>query len=278
VGLQIIFAGIAISLLLLIPLSIKWQVQLKKSLPGAIVIGVVAGIITGTTSDFAGGLSSMGQLSLETFVIIGLAAGSVAYMFYRDPERDTPKQGGVMVSPADGTVIYVKEIKRGQVPLSTKKGRRFKLKELTQTGLAKDGAYLIGIGMNLLNVHVNRAPIAGKVEVINHIRGDFLSLKRPEAVLANERLTTVFDGGQFKVATVQIASRLVRRIETYLTEGQAVEKGQRIGMIKFGSQVDLVVPKLAGLRIKARPGDEVMAGVSVLVKYRDRNSRSRQGD
>lgn len=254
-------------MLILVLLSIKWQVGLKKSLPGALVIGVIAGFIVSMVSGFISGLDFIGKLFLESVFVVGLSASSIAYMFYRDPERSAPEQEGVIVSPADGSVIYIKEIEQGEVPLSIKKGNQFKLEELTQTDLVKNGGYLIGIGMNLLNVHVNRAPVRGRVEAIKHVKGKFLSLKIPEAVLVNERLTTVIDEGRFNLAVVQIASRLVRRIDTYLTEGQVVEKGQRIGMIKFGSQVDLVIPKLGNNRIKVHPGDEVMAGVSVLAEY-----------
>jgi len=271
---QTILASTGISILLLMPLAVKWQIRLKRGLSGAIMIGVTAGALTSIISSFYGGLGMMAQMSLGTFLVVGLATGSVAYMFYRDPERSAPEQDGIIVSPADGEVIYLKEIQRGKVPLSVKKGRAFRLEELTQTDLIKDGGYLIGIGMNLLNVHVNRSPIRGRVEQIKRTGGDFLSLKRPEAVLKNERLTTVIDGGSFKVGVVQIASRLVRRIETYLAEGQIIEKGQRIGMIKFGSQVDLIVPRLKKGNIKVQPGDEVKAGVSVLVEYKPKSRES----
>ncbi|HZD60848.1 MAG TPA: phosphatidylserine decarboxylase [Anaerolineae bacterium] len=266
-GFQSILVGIGIAILLLIPLAIKWQIRFRQSFTGAVLIGLVAGLITNTVSVSFGGLGIMEQVSLEAFIVIGLAMSSAAYMFYRDPERNALEQDGIIVSPADGSVIYIKEIDQGNVPLSVKKGRSFKLEELTQTDLVQNGGYLIGIGMNLLNVHVNRAPVTSRVEMIKHVKGDFLSLKRPEAVLTNERFTTVFDEGEFKVAVVQIASRLVRRIETYLVENQIVRRGQRMGMIKFGSQVDLVIPKLKNARIRVRPGDEVIAGVSVLVEY-----------
>lgn len=264
-----ILAGIGISVVLLVPLAIKWQIRLRRSLTGALVFGFAAGAITSVAAGVSGGLSIAEQAFLEVILILGLTISFVAYMFYRDPERVTLKQGGAIVSPADGSVIYIKEIQRGNVPLSVKKGRQFKLEELTKVDLVRDGAYLIGIGMNLLNVHVNRSPIEGRVEMIQRVNGEFLSLKRPEAVLENERFITVINGGQFRIAVIQIASRLVRRIETYLVEGQTIEAGQRIGMIKFGSQVDLVVPKLAVSKVKVRPGDEVVAGVSVLVEYED---------
>ena len=83
----------------------------------------------------------------------------------------------------------------------------------------------------------------------------------------NERVTTIIDSGTFKIAVVQIASRLVRRIASYLGEGDMVQIGQRIGMIRLGSQVDVAIPEIENLRINVKPGDEVRAGVSVIARY-----------
>jgi phosphatidylserine decarboxylase len=128
-------------------------------------------------------------------------------------------------------------------------------------------AYLIGIDMNILNVHVNRSPIGGKIVLQKYIKGDFLSLRRPESETRNERVTTIIDNGQFKIAVIQIASRLVRRIVSYSKEGDIVAIGQRIGMIAFGSQVDAVIPQLENLKIAVKPGDRVRAGVSILARH-----------
>ena len=127
-----------------------------------------------------------------------------------------------------------------------------------------DDGYLVGISMHLLNVHVNRAPMAGEVTSLIHTPGQFMSLKRPEAATANERMTTVLESGEIRVAVVQIASRLVRRIVSYIDRGQDVALGQRIGMIRFGSQVDVIVPRRDDVRLAVEVGDIVRAGVSVL--------------
>ena len=95
----------------------------------------------------------------------------------------------------------------------------------------------------------------------------FISLKKEQATVKNERLTTVIEQGHFKVGVVQIASRLVRRIQSYLEEGQSVECGQRLGMIRFGSQVDLIIPNIKNLNIRVRLGEDVKAGVSVIAQY-----------
>jgi phosphatidylserine decarboxylase len=121
--------------------------------------------------------------------------------------------------------------------------------------------------MNILNVHVNRSPIDGKIVLQKYIKGSFLSLRRPEAETCNERVTTIIDNGQFKIAMIQIASRLVRRIVSYLKEGDMVAIGQRIGMIAFGSQVDVAIPQLENLKITVKPGDRVRAGVSIVARH-----------
>ena len=163
--------------------------------------------------------------------------------------------------------MYVKKIISGQVPYSIKGGNAYHLEELTNTDLLNGALHTIGIMMTILNVHVNRAPVKGKVISMKYTPGEFISLKKEEAPIKNERLTTVIDQGPFKVGVVQIASRLVRRIQSYLEEGQLVELGQRLGMIKFGSQVDLIIPQTKNLRIRVKPGDEVKAGVSVIARY-----------
>jgi phosphatidylserine decarboxylase len=123
---------------------------------------------------------------------------------------------------------------------------------------------VIGIAMNFLDVHVTRAPLSGRVELLEHFPGRFGSLRKPEMVFENERATTVISGSDLQVVVVQIASRLVRQIVSFVGKGQIVSAGQRIGAIRFGSQVDLVLPLEAGLRVLVSPGDRVQAGTSVI--------------
>ncbi len=263
---MVIVSSLSIALGFLTPLAIKWQIKLRYALAGAMIMGGTTGALL-SWDLLRGDLSSQMLVPLEFLFILVFTLAATTFFFYRDPERFPPHESGVIVSPADGGVLYIKTIDKGEVPSSQKKGRKFKLKELTKTDLLADGSYLIGIGMNLLNVHVNRAPIRGEVIQLKHIEGNFLSLKQDKAIISNERCTTVISNGEFKIAVVQIASRLVRRIVSYLQEGEVVEPGQRIGMIKFGSQVDLVLPKFEGLKIVVTPGDEVLAGVSVIAEY-----------
>jgi len=192
------------------------------------------------------------------------AFGVLAYRFYRDPERDVPLTPGLVVSPADGEVLYVRESQSGTLPVSTKHGQCYRLQELTKTRLETDDATVIGIGMSFLDVHVNRAPIAGRIAKRQHFPGLFGSLRRSDMVFRNERLTTVIESPDWQVAVVQIASRLVRQIVSFVDESQDVRRGQRIGVIRLGSQVDLVLPYRPDLRVAVKPGDRLTAGQSVV--------------
>ena len=121
--------------------------------------------------------------------------------------------------------------------------------------------------MNILNVHVNRSPIEGKIIFHKRTKGKFISLRRQESEILNERVTTVIGNGTLRVGVIQIASRLVRRIVSYVREGDSLDIGQRLGAIVLGSQVDVVIPELENLKMEVKPGDEVKAGVSVIARY-----------
>jgi phosphatidylserine decarboxylase len=224
-------------------------------LAGALAAGVLIGVVA-----FA---AVPGPVTVWLVTVLG-AIGLLVYRFYRDPERQAPDRDDAIVSPADGEVVYVRESRNGVLPVSTKSGRRYALHELTRTPLESRNAIVIGIGLSFLDVHVNRAPIAGRVTVQRHYKGSFSSLRRLESVFENERATTVIERNGVRVAVVLIASRLVRRIVSFIKEGDQVRCGDRIGVIKFGSQVDLVIPVEKALRVLVGPGDRVTAGESLL--------------
>jgi phosphatidylserine decarboxylase len=241
----------------------KWQL-------GLIRVGLTVGLLTVVASKAVQAIAGSLLLSrLEEAILIwaatlGAASAISAYCFYRDPERKAPNRPDVIVSPADGTVIYVRRAERGMLPLSTKKGRHCRLEELTKTSLASEDAFVVAIGMNFLDVHVNRAPISGEVSFQRRFPGLFGSLRDTRMILDNERATTVFEQNGFQVAVIQIASRLVRRIDVFVRTGERVAAGQRIGMIRFGSQVDVVIPARKNVRIIIGPGDRVRAAESIL--------------
>ena len=262
---EILLSSLVLSLILLIPLSIKWEIPKKIAIPSSLVIGILTGfIVTGMVPIFT--IEFWHILILELFVILGISASLLLWRFFRDPERIPPEDQDAILSPADGKVIYVKRIEKGTIPYSEKRGRKFSLNDFTQSGVLPMEGYLIGIAMNFLNVHVNRAPIDGKVSRIRHIQGGFVSLKKKEALIQNERALTVIDNGRFKIGVVQIASRLVRKIVLYLQEGHEIRRGERMGMIRFGSQVDLILPNLPSVKIEVNPGEEVKAGLSIIAR------------
>lgn len=263
-----IFASsLAVAVVPLTLLAMKWRIELRIAITAGSAIGIISGLLVNGVHLLQEKLTFPALIYLEAFFALLIGLLLFLLRFQRDPERIPPKQDNVILSPADGKVLYTREIDGQKIPLSVKGDRSFKLGELTGMDLLNEGAHLIGIEMTALDVHVNRAPISGQVLALKRIPGRFVSLKNEKAEVSNERMTTIIGNGDFAVAVVQIASRLVRRIVSYLREGQGVEMGQRIGMIRFGSQVDLVIPRLANLKIMAKPGDKLLAGISVVAEH-----------
>jgi phosphatidylserine decarboxylase len=163
--------------------------------------------------------------------------------FFRDPERTVPAGEGLIVSPGDGLVTETASI-------TTPEGSRQR----------------ISIFLSVFDVHVNRAPIGGVLSRVHYQKGKFLNAMNPASAERNEQnLVTVRGQGAdagFEVTFKQIAGLLARRIVFRGGEGQTVERGQRVGLIKFGSRVDVVIPAEAVLRVKA--GERVKGGASVL--------------
>jgi phosphatidylserine decarboxylase len=122
--------------------------------------------------------------------------------------------------------------------------------------------------MNVMDVHVNRAPIEGRIALLKNIKGGFPGLGKPNAEVRSQRAAILFENGNILVGVVQIASRFVRGIVQYVKEEQQVQLGQRIGMIRFGSQVDLVIPNIPNCQITVESGSTVRAGITVMVRYK----------
>jgi phosphatidylserine decarboxylase len=169
--------------------------------------------------------------------------------FFRDPERTIPDAPGLLVSPADGRVTDVTAA-NGDGPLGCAGVR-------------------VGVFMSLLNVHVNRAPATCRVERVDHRPGAFFDARTPQAARRNEAATIYLSlergGEEFGLAVRQVAGRVARRIVTDVTAGEVVMRGQRIGMIKFGSRLELWVPDRLGPEVRVAVGDRVRAGETVLV-------------
>jgi phosphatidylserine decarboxylase len=172
-------------------------------------------------------------------VVLPVVLGVFFLWFFRDPNRVIPQAAGEIVSPADGIVTESERIE-------TTSGSRLRL----------------SIFLNVFDVHVNRSPVSGTVKVVEFRQGKFLNAMKPESVLHNEQTLVVIDAGGYEVGFRQIAGLLARRIVCNVKVGDRVERGQRIGLIKFGSRVDVLLPVEAELKVKT--GTRVRGGSSVL--------------
>ena len=159
--------------------------------------------------------------------------------FFRDPNRVIPAAPGLVVSPADGKVEEAEWIE-------TTAGSRIR----------------ITIFLNVFDVHVNRTPVGGTVTLVEYREGQFLNAMNAESAVHNEQTLITIDAGGYEVSFKQIAGLLARRIICNLQAGDQVERGQRMGLIKFGSRTDVLLPATAELRVK--PGMRVKGGASVL--------------
>ncbi len=258
--------GILLALMTTLPLAWKWQLGVRRMALLVVLLALMSSLLVAFLENLIA-INFALRSGLVWLMTLAEVFAFLAYRFYRDPERTVPNRGDVVVSPADGKVIYIRESRDGMLPVSTKYGHKYPLQELTRMSFYSQEAVVIGISMSFLDVHVNRAPIAGRITLHRHFPGSFGSLRRPEMVFENERATTVIKRDELQVAVVQIASRLVRQITVFIREGQDVELGQRIGIIRLGSQVDLVLPSRVDLKLTVRPGELVKAGQSIIATF-----------
>ncbi len=204
--------------------------------------------------------------------------------FFRNPPR-TPPPGENIVSPADGTVVYVSRVEPGQEVVSIKQGVSARLTDIVREDVDQPKV-IIGIFMSPFNVHYNRVPLAGRVASIKHhaaipqnLSMFFMHwrilLHRPpfyrhsKHIIQNERTVTriesTFRGEQCAYYIVQIAGWSVAGIDSYVEVGEEVSKGKIFGMIRIGSQVDLVLPYRPDMNLMVEPGRKVRAGETLLV-------------
>jgi phosphatidylserine decarboxylase len=187
------------------------------------------------------------------------------YRFYRNPNRIIPGGKNDIVSPADGRIIYIKELEVDQMPVSIKKKKVANISEITKTNILQQPCYLIGIAMTLWDVHYNRAPIDGKIILVKHTPGTSIGLNTPESTLTNERNTTVIEREDgVKAGIVQIAAKGVSKCIVMSKEGETMKRGQIFGKIRWGSQADLIIPRHC--EILVREGEQVYAGSTIIAK------------
>jgi phosphatidylserine decarboxylase len=206
------------------------------------------------------GYTTLGVISIVVFIVIGLSffinnnyfkailiVVAVFFFifslnFFRDPERTPPQRNDVVVAPADGKILIIKDVEN----------TRF------FDGKAKQ----VSIFMSPLNVHVNRIPIDGRVKHVRYIEGKFIAAFEDKADEENERSEFVIESNYGNVLFTQVAGFIARRIVYDLKEGDLVKMGNRFGMIKFGSRVDVVVP--SNWTLKVAKDDIVTAGETIL--------------
>ncbi len=205
---------------------------------GLLFIAIAAVIAAGGFA-FAINRRSWG-LWLAAFVLLLLALW-VAY-FFRDPERTGQRGPSLVVSPADGKLIMITEV--------------------DEPTFVQGRAIRLSIFMNVFNVHVNRYPVDGVVRYVHYNKGKFLNAAAEKSSLENEQMSVGIDNGRYRILVRQIAGLIARRIVTYSKVGESVKQGDRMGIIRFGSRVDVFIPVTSTLRAKV--GDITAAGVTIL--------------
>jgi phosphatidylserine decarboxylase len=175
------------------------------------------------------------------WTIVPLALAAFFLWFFRDPQRTVPAGEGLVVSPGDGLVTET-------ITLRTPEGERQR----------------ISIFLSVFDVHVNRSPIAGTITEVEYRKGLYLNAMNPASADRNEQNVVTVRGDGFEVTFKQIAGLLARRIVFQNKVGDTVARGERVGLIKFGSRVDVLVPAEADLRVKK--GDRVRGGASILAE------------
>jgi len=187
-----------------------------------------------------GGVAYLAEWAAAAVVLICLAI--FVFSFFRDPERVIPKEAGAVVSPADGRVLVVKDEEDAGRP-----GKR------------------ISIFLAIWNVHVNRAPADGVITSLEYKPGKFLAAMREQASLENEQNVFTLSTDAGEMVFKQIAGLIARRVVSWKKAGERVARGERIGLVRFGSRADVWVPRDAEILVKV--GDNVKGGASVLAKW-----------
>lgn len=181
----------------------------------------------------------VGWLTVPAWAVVPILLAAFFMWFFRDPERTIPSNPGAVVSPADGKVT--------EVALVTVDGTKLQR---------------ISIFLNVFNVHVNRSPVAGVIRAARYQSGKFLNAMDPASAEHNEQNTVTVEGEGHTIVFKQIAGLLARRIVFTKTVGDTVARGERVGLIKFGSRTDVLLEPSAEIKVKV--GDRVKGGSSVL--------------
>jgi phosphatidylserine decarboxylase len=209
----------------------------KEGIPFILIATVIAG------GAFALALGRKSFLLWLLAFLLTVIALWVAY-FFRDPERTGPRGEKVVIAPADGRIVLITEV--------------------DEPAFIHGRALRISIFMNVFNVHVNRYPVDGTVRYVQYNPGKFLNAAVEKSSLENEQMSVGLESGPFRILVRQIAGLVARRIVTYSKDGDVVKQGDRFGLIRFGSRVDVFVPTNSTVKVKI--GDTTMSGTSVLAE------------
>lgn len=176
--------------------------------------------------------------------IVAAGLGLFVAYFFRDPDRNIPSAPGLIVAPADGRVVRIQ---------------------------SEGGHTRVSIFLSVFNVHINRSPIGGRVEDVRYSRGRFLAAFDHRASVENEQNTLTLDGDGIRLECTQIAGLVARRIVCRAKPGDVLVRGERFGLIRFGSRTDLVLPP--GVEVQVRVGEKIRGGSSVIGRIRSADLR-----
>jgi len=174
-------------------------------------------------------------------------------LFFRDPVRVTPVREGIVVAPADGRISMIAQA----IPPA-------------ELGLGDVALTRVSIFMSVFNCHVNRSPVAGRIERIAYRPGKFINAELDKASEDNERNSLVISTPQGRVGVIQIAGLVARRIVSFVREGQTINAGERFGLIRFGSRLDVYLPE--GIRPLVCEGQTAIAGETILADFRSNDT------
>jgi phosphatidylserine decarboxylase len=212
-------------------------------------IGTILGVLLFTAVLIVGAILTP-QLHLTILAIIFGALTLLVLYFFRDPERSIPDDANLVLSPADGKVIEIVDENEGEY--------------------LQMAAKRVSIFLSVFDVHVNRIPISGTVGHFRYQRGSFVQAYKKEASDVNEQTIIGIETGNRKILFKQIAGILARRIVCDVRQGHAVKSGERFGIIKFGSRVDIFLPK--NCEVKVQLNQKVKGGESIIGEFNDENS------
>ncbi len=213
---------------------------MKFASEGLLFIGIAALVAAGA---YAAALDRRSWPLWALAAVLTVFALWVAY-FFRDPERTGDRGDRLVIAPADGKVVMVTDV--------------------DEPAFLHGRATRVSIFMNVFNVHVNRYPVDGVVRYVHYNKGKFLSAAAEKSSLENEQMSVGIERGPHRVLVRQIAGVIARRIVNYSREGEQVTQGERMGIIRFGSRVDVFLPPAASIR--AQVGDLTSAGSTVIAE------------